>query len=173
MQNIIPLTVIDGSGDPSMAYVPFDKLEDIDVSTSQGNQMRIAGERKTIAEHPLDLEALADQESVDPFIVQRRDIDLQANLAVQATGLAITKFLSEFTTVTGTTDEAATLDAATVGKVRVVINNDANTDLLLFPAVGEFHNGVAVNLSIDVGFGERVTLYCKTAGTWLLVPDNG
>lgn len=155
-----------------MVYVAFDTLQDIDVSVSQANQIQFAGERKSIAEHPLDLEALADQESVDPFIVQRRDIDLQANLAVQATGLPITKFLSEFTTVTGTTDEAATLDAATVGKVRVVINNDVNVDLLLFPASGEFHQGVAVDLSIDVPFGGRVTLYCKTTGTWLLVADN-
>ncbi len=175
-QNIIPLIVLERGGKelarPIIDYFPFDKVEKIDTTVAVGNTIQIGGEVIRVAEHPFDLEALANQESTEPFIVARRDLAALGNLAVQATGTAITKFVTEFPDVVGTTKGAATLDAATVGKVRIILQNDANVDLLLFPAVGEFHEGVAVNLSIDFAFGTRIHLYCKVAGTWLLIADG-
>ncbi len=175
--NVIALTVLEKDGvalpAPRIRYFPFDMLQDFDVDVNIGTKIQIAGERVRVAETPLEIEALANIASTDLFVVPVLAAGLTGNLAVQATGTAIAKTVVEFDTVTGTTEEAGTLDAATVGKVRHVINNDANVALLVFPAVGDFIGALAVNISYPVPFGTRVTFYCAVADNWIVVVDNG
>lgn len=171
--NIIPLTLLKAGHksqfDPKIKYFPFDKIEDYDVGIDHGTKLTFNGMYYEVAETPEEVMAANDMNSTDPELVKAIDLAASGNLAVQATGTAIAKYLTEFTTVTSTTAEAATLDAATVGKARRVINNDADTALLLFPASGEFHLGVAVDLALSVPAGTSVALYCEVAGTWKIV----
>ncbi len=94
-----------------------------------------------------------------------------ANTAVAAAGgnqaaaTALTKYHNIVTSATAGTAEGVGLGAATVGKVRRVVNATAVT-VKVYPATGENINALADNVAFDVLAGETHHFSCQTAGFW-------
>lgn len=87
-------------------------------------------------------------------------------------GTAVTKYFTEVTTIGAGATDAVTLDAATVNKVRVLLDNDVSGDpLKIFPAVGEKIINKAgvdlgVNAALTIAAGQRTHLACDVVGVW-------
>jgi len=101
--------------------------------------------------------------------VQDERLEVEAGLTASTTqtqgaGTSITKKMTEFSTVANPGD-AATLDAAVQGRIRIVINDGAET-LQLFPASGDAIDQGAANTSISVAPGSVVIFHAKDATTW-------
>lgn len=94
-----------------------------------------------------------------------------ANTAVAAAGgtqgaaTALTKYHNVVTSATAGTAEGVGLGAATVGKVRRVINTTAVT-VKVYPATGEKIDALAANAAFNVLAGETYHFSCQTAGAW-------
>lgn len=77
---------------------------------------------------------------------------------------AITDVFNEYDAIL--TGEVATLPAAEDGRWVWIINNDADTDLLVWPASGDQIDDAGVDTQITVPFGERVLFICVNATDW-------
>lgn len=103
---------------------------------------------------------------------QDKALGLAAAGTTQGAGTLLNKYFSEITTIGAAATEAARFDAATVGKVKVVLNNDVSGDTLkMFPASGEkIITGAGVDLgtnaSQDILATQRKHYVCLTAGVW-------
>ena len=171
---------------PEVHYFGEDQLHYLEAQSGSGEKQggteiqTVDG--KTIAkvyETPSQVAAMRDRD-VNDIITGSQHIraGLTAAGSAQGAGVALTTYISEITAITATSAEAADLDAATVGKVRVIINNDVagSDDLELFPASTENFDSEAADAIYPgsvPGPGQRLTLVCFTAGTWTTVTDNG
>ncbi len=83
-------------------------------------------------------------------------------------------YLNEALTIGAGATEAFVLPAATVGKVVVVLSNDAAGDAAkIFPASGESINAQADDAVLSVASGSRKHFVCLTAGVWTVADDYG
>lgn len=90
------------------------------------------------------------------------------------TVLSALVYLNEALTIGAGATEAFVLPAATVGKVVVVLSNDAAGDAAkVFPASGEFINAQAVNTVLSIASGSRKHFVCLTTGVWTTADDYG
>lgn len=122
-----------------------------------------------MAERPEQIEVAKDPSATN-LQAQDKELSIAALGTTQGAGAPITKYFSEVDDIANGATEAVTLDAATVGKTRVVLNNDAlAADILqLFPASGENFRGLAADAVQAVKSLGRIHLYCKTAGEWII-----
>lgn len=122
-----------------------------------------------VAETPQQIE-VSKNPSAANLQAQDKELSISALGTTQGAGAPVTKYFSEVDDIANGATEAATLDAATVGKTRVVLNNDAAVaDILkLFPASGENFSGKADDAVQDVKSLGRIHLYCNVAGTWII-----
>lgn len=186
MSQIIALTAkeIDGRAlsVPRVVYVPEGGIEFVTdhgiYSTLRFQEVKqgvkTIGKIMDVYESGREIEAAKDPASTHPAVAGRVATGATAAGNTQVAGYAVTKYLTEFTTVTGTTNEAATLPASpTVGDKFVIYNNDADTALLLFPGLGGDIDATGTDLSISVAAGEKVHVVCTAANTWTTAVDNG
>lgn len=186
MGRIIALTAYSRDGQkfarPRVVYVQEATMEVVPAS-KEGKLTRViekdaagyASSTYLVYESAMQVEAARNPSSTDIYIKQQVQLALAGAGTTQGAGTALARYLSEVTTIGDGATEAATLDAATVGKVRVVINNDTVVadDLRLFPAVGHNFEGSAVNVVKSVPIGTRIHLVCLVAGTWVVADDFG
>jgi hypothetical protein len=81
-----------------------------------------------------------------------------------------TEYFTEITSATATTTDGVQLDAATVGKVRIILNNTA-VILDIWPQTGENFLGSADDALIAQPAKSRKHYFCRTATTWEVATD--
>lgn len=102
---------------------------------------------------------------------QDKTLSITAAGTAQGTATALTKYFNEVTTATAGATEGVRLDAATVGKVRVVLNNDAADTVKVYPATSEkiinsAGTDLGANAAQDLVVGARKHYVCLVAGVW-------
>ncbi|MGC3945341.1 MAG: hypothetical protein QM762_12645 [Chryseolinea sp.] len=184
MGRVIALTakVIDGQtlSTPRVVYLQEDAIQ-ISMPTKASRLTKVVetlGNRtKTyfVYEKSMQIEAQRNPASTDVLVKQQIALAITAAGTAQGNGVALTKYFNEITTIGAAATEAVVLPAATVGKVVVVLNNDASGDAAkVFPAVGEFINAQLVNTVLSIAAGDRVHFVCvDTAGKWITATDRG
>jgi hypothetical protein len=127
-----------------------------------------------VYETAMAIEAQRNPSSTDILVKQQIALALAGAGTTQGAGTALTKYFNEPTTIGAAATEAFTLPAATVGKVIVIVNNDAAGDAAkVFPAVGEYHYGQAINTVLSIAAGDRIHLVCLEVGVWRIAVDRG
>ena len=176
IQNIILLTVTHVKGikltTPEVRPFLGDKIQDLNVKSGIGLDIRAEREEYTVAESALQIEALKDLANTSIDLVPERALAGAATGTAQGDGLDLLKYLNEITTATDTSAEACDLPAATVGKTRVVKNGHATVVLEIFPQSGEKIGALADDAQYDLAVGARKTFYCQVAGEWVICIDN-
>jgi hypothetical protein len=74
------------------------------------------------------------------------------------------------TTTTATSDAGIKLPAATPGKLFVIKNVTAASDVEVYPATGETINAIASNSPITLAGVKGAVFYCVTATAWHTIP---
>jgi len=175
-QNIIFLTVTHVKGEalstPEVRPFLADKIQDMNVKSGIGLDIRVEREEYTVAETAMQIEALKDLANTSIDLVPERALGGSAAGSTQGAGLALALYFNEVTTATDTSAEACDLPAATVGLLRVLRNSHATVALEVFPASGEKIGSLAADAQYDLPAGARVTFYCETAGEWVVCTDN-
>jgi len=119
-----------------------------------------------LAESPSQV-AVAEDPATANVNAQDKALGLAALGAAQGAGVDVSRYLNEVTTATATTADSVDLPAATVGKVLVLLNN-TDVPLEVYPAVGEIIGDLAANALYLLAARERVHFVCRVAGTWLV-----
>lgn len=166
---------------PRVVYVQEEGMivTPADFRTDRGAKVteRIGNQKNVyeVYEKAIHIEAARNPATTDLYVKTHIAAALAGAGTTQGAGTAITKYLSEALTIGAGATEAFTLDAATVGKVRVILANDAANDAAkIFPASGEFINAQAVNTVLSVASPGRVHFVCvSTAGKWITADDRG
>lgn len=167
---------------PRVVYVNEDLIK---VSTKTGTQ----GGSKVVEESPLgtkdtyevyesaiQIEIARNPASTDLYLKKLVYSALAGTGTTQGAGTVLNPlgYLHEALTIGAGATEAFVLPAATVGKVVVVLSNDAAGDAAkVFPASGEFINDQAVNTVYSMAAGTRAHFVCKVAGKWVVADDYG
>jgi hypothetical protein len=183
MGRIIALTAKSKNGQayskPRVVYLQENAIKTLPSGkTTRGTWVEETLEGRTdryeLYEKAMHIEASRNPSSSDILVKQHCSLAMTGAGTTQGAGTAISKYLSEPTTIGAGATEAFKLDAATVGKVRVIINNDASgDDAKIFPATGETINGAAANAVYSLTAGNRVHLVCLVAGAWVVADDFG
>lgn len=97
-------------------------------------------------------------------------IGLAAAGATAAAAADVTKHLTEVATATATTTDGIQLDAATVSKVRTVINSTLVV-LDVWPQTGENFLGSADDAAVTQAALTRKHYVCLNATTWVVADD--
>lgn len=97
-------------------------------------------------------------------------LGLDAAGATAAAATDVTEYFSEFDTSVATSADGVQLDAATVGKVRIVLNNSA-VALEMWPQTGENFLGSADDAAVAQAGKSRKHYFCRTATTWEVADD--
>jgi hypothetical protein len=127
-----------------------------------------------VYEKAMEVESARNPVSTDLYLKAYVASALAGAGTTQGAGTALAKYLNEALTIGAGATEAFTLPAATVGKVVVVLSNDAAGDAAkVFPAVGEFINAQAVNTVYSVPAGSRAHFVCLATGYWTVAEDFG
>lgn len=186
MGKMIPLTAKSKNGQvfavPTVVYVQEDRLKLTTTTVAKAGMTRVIhfmdndSDTFVVYEKASEIEAMRNPLTTD--IVAKQKLEVAQTAAAnntQASAKAITTYLNEFTTIAAGATDSAILDAATLGKTRVVVNNDTVvTDILnLFPAVGEKFSDVAINGRKQVAPRGRIHLVCLVAGVWTVAKDLG
>lgn len=90
--------------------------------------------------------------------------------ATAAAALDVVKYLTEVSSATVTTTDGVQLDAATRGKVRVVVNT-SGVALEMWPQTGENFKDSADNAAIAQAAATRKHYVCITATEWVTADD--
>jgi hypothetical protein len=126
-----------------------------------------------VYETPAQIQAqslVADNQATNLLAKNYVNLSVDAAGATAAAAADITKYLTEIDTATAATTDGIQLDAATVNKVRVVVNVTA-VPLDVWPQTGENHKGLADDaLKVQAALS-RKHYVCLTAGEWTLADD--
>lgn len=95
---------------------------------------------------------------------------LAAAGATAAAAADVTEYFTEVTSATAATTDGIQLDAATVGKVRVVLNSTAVV-LDVWPQTGENFLGSADDAATTQAVKSRKHYFCRTASVWEIATD--
>lgn len=174
---------IDGSdfANPRVIYVEENDIL-IFPPSSSGKKTRIVernSARETVYrvyEKALQIEIARNPTSTDLYLKKYIQTALAGVGTTQAGATAIlaATYLAEALTIGAAATEAFVLPAAVVGMLIVVINNDVAADAAkIFPAVGQFHKGQAVNTVFSLPAGQRVHFVCLATGIWTRADDYG
>lgn len=98
------------------------------------------------------------------------DLGLDAAGANAGASTDVTKYFTEFDTSVATSADGVQLDAAVVGKVRVVVNTSL-VALEVWPQSGENFKGSADDAAIVHAGRTRVHYVCVTATEWVKAED--
>jgi len=168
-----------GATVPRVIYVQEDNIIDhppVNAGKPTKVTHRLNGEVNVyeVYEKAMQIESMRNPSSSDLLVKQHLATGLTANGTNQSTTLLLSKYFNEVTTITAGSAEAGLLPAATVGLVRVIVNNHATAAFKIFPAVGESINGQAANAVLSLAAGDRVHLTCPdAAGKWVAATDRG
>jgi len=183
MGRLIALTAKSRNGQnfakPRVVYVQEDAISITPGSkTGKGTKVveKLDGRETTyiVYELAMQIEAQRNPSSSDVLVKQHLALGLTGAGTTQAAGTALTKYFNETTTIGAAATEAFRFPAATVGKVMVVVNNDAAGDAAkVFPADDEFINNQAVDTVYSISGGNRVHFVCLEAGKWTVADDFG
>ena len=183
MGRIIALTGKSRNGDnftrPRIVYVNDDAIQITGASkTGKGSRVteKIQNESNVsvVYEKAIQIEAARNPSSTDPYIKNHIALALAGAGTTQGAGTPLTKYLNEALTIGAAATEAFVLPAATVGRLVVVINNDAAGDAAkVFPASGHTIDGAAVNVVYSIPANTRKHFVCKVAGAWVTAEDFG
>jgi hypothetical protein len=187
MGKIIPLVGYSRNGQvykpkPRVVYINEDFITDMRSSTSTTYPWTHIVEKLPtgtenifrVYEKLTEIEAQRNPLTTDLIVKQVLQVGVVGAGTTQGAGTAITKYFIETTTIGAGATEAFTLDTATVGEVKCIINNDASGDAAkIFPAVGESINGAANNVVYSLPAGKRIHLVCLVAGKWVIADDFG
>jgi len=83
----------------------------------------------------------------------------------QASATVLTKVNNEITVI-ATTLDSVKFEAAVVDDVRNVFNSHATNDITLYPAVGEYFKGLAINTGVVIPAGGSLKAVCFATGIW-------
>lgn len=86
----------------------------------------------------------------------------------QTNGTALPAYINRVTTV-ATAADSVKLPAATPGGDTIVINAAAANSMNVFPATGEYINGLSANAALAVAAGKTVYFVCPVAGRWYAI----
>ena len=139
--------VVETIGNTRRTYVVYDSISEI-----QAQQLVVRGQQANISG------------------LNYIDLGKDAAGANAATATDITEYYSEFDTSVATSADGAQLDAATVGKVRVVVNNSA-VALEMWPQTGENFLGSADDAAVAQAGKSRIHYFCRTATVWEVADD--
>ena len=92
--------------------------------------------------------------------------NISAAGTTQGAATALTSSVNRVTTVVAASAEGVKLPTAVAGKEVRIINSDAADTLKIFPNTSDKINDQAVNLSIDLASGARLTLVAVDATNW-------
>ncbi|MEJ7644295.1 MAG: hypothetical protein WKF87_06850 [Chryseolinea sp.] len=178
MGRLVAITAKSQNGDnfvaPRVAYVSEDALGiKGSTRTGKGSQVIDKTHRFIVYERAVEIEAARNPSTTDIYVKSHIAVALAGAGTTQAGATPLTKYLNELLTIGAGASDAFVLPAATVGKVIVVINNDVAGDAAkIFPAVGQFHKGQAVNTSYSVPGFTRKHFVCMELGVWTAAVDN-
>ena len=183
MGRIIALTGKSRNGDnftrPRIVYVNDDAIQITGASkTGKGSRVteKIQNESNVsvVYEKAIQIEAARNPSSTDPYIKNHIALALAGAGTTQGAGTALTKYLNEALTIGAGATEAFVLPAATVGRLVVVINNDAAGDAAkVFPASGHKIDSLAINAAYSIPPNTRAHFVCLVAGAWVTAEDFG
>jgi hypothetical protein len=127
-----------------------------------------------VYEKAIQIEVARNPSTTDIYLKNHYNAALAGAGTTQGAGTALSRYLNEALTIGAAATEAFVLPAATVGLVRVIINNDVAGDAAkVFPAVGGFIDLQAVNTVYSIPANTRKHFVCKVAGTWVTADDFG
>jgi hypothetical protein len=184
MGRIIALTGKSKNGEgnftkPRVVYVNDDAISIQGASkTGKGTKIteKIQNESNTygVYEKAVQIEAARNPSTTDPYVKNHVNMALAGAGTTQGAGTALSKYLNEALTIGAAATEAFVLPVATVGMVRVVINNDVAGDAAkVFPAVGGKIDDQAINTVYSIPANTRKHFVCLVAPNWVTAEDFG
>lgn len=167
---------------PRVVYVNEELIKIATKANTQGGSKVVEtgpdGSRDTyeVYESAIQIEIARNPASTDLYLKKLVASALAGAGTTQGAGTVLSPlvYLNEALTIGAGATEAFVLPAATVGKVVVVLSNDATGDAAkIFPASGEFINDQAVNTVFSMPAGTRAHFVCTVAGKWRIADDYG
>ena len=156
-------------------YVPSDSIaEMIDISETDYGTKLVIDESSVpkdvyVMESPNEVKASEDPATTNLHVLQSIDLGVPAAGSTQGAATAITKYLTEVTTVVDSSADGMVLPEAVVGAIHVVINNDSADDIDVFPAVGDFINALSVNIPFNMLQQTKTTFVCQVVDNWISI----
>lgn len=143
----------------------------LEENTNTGNK-----DTYKVYERALHIEIARNPTATDLYLKKFVQAAIAGVGTTQGAGAVISPltYLAEALTIGAGATEAFVLPAAVVGRVVVVLSNDAAGDAAkIFPASGEYINDQAVNTVYSMAAGTRAHFVCLATGKWTVADDFG
>lgn len=125
-------------------------------------------------EGPVEIQAQMTQDITNDLIAKQKiESGKSANGTTQGSTATITKYMTEFTTVTGGSADSCLMPTVLAYGQKnpiIIINNGAGT-LNVFPGVGDKFDGGTANAAVTIAAGKRKTFVALAALNWTTCDD--
>lgn len=149
---VIPVKAADGGGSAFRYYTP-----------GSANYHTVY-----IAESPSAISVLSDASASTNLFAIDQNLTVAAAGANQGAATAITKYFNKVTSATASSAEGVVLPAASVNKVIVVQNADADAAVKVYPATGGKIDGGSANAAVTLAIGALSIYWCDGTNWWTL-----